>query len=50
MKYTKKQRLDIAKRVYNWEIIIEEATVKYDFNPSSVKSYLCPYRTEIGLS
>ena len=40
MKYTKEQRLDIAKRVYDGELTVEEAAVKYDLNPSSVKGYL----------
>ena len=42
MKYTKEQRLDIAKRVYDGELTVEEAAVKYDLNPSSVKGYLRP--------
>lgn len=29
MKYTKEQRLDIAKRVYDGELTVEEAAVKY---------------------
>ena len=28
MKYTKEQRLDIAKRVYDGELTVEEAAVK----------------------
>ena len=44
MKYTKEQRLDIAKPVYDGE-----AAVKYDLNPSSVKGYLRLYRAETGL-
>lgn len=49
MKYTKEQRLDIAKRVYDGELTVEEAAVKYDLNPSSVKGYLRLYRAETGL-
>lgn len=49
MKYTREQRLDIAKRVYNKELTVEEAAVKYDLNPSSVKGYLRLYRAETGL-
>ncbi len=49
MKYTKKQRLDIAKRVYDGELTVEEAAVKYELNPSSVKGYLRLYRAETGL-
>lgn len=40
---------DIAKRVYDGELTVEEAAVKYDLNPSSVKGYLRLYRAETGL-
>ncbi len=49
MKYTREQRLDIAKRVYDGELTVEEAAVKYELNPSSVKGYLRLYRAETGL-
>ncbi len=49
MKYTREQRLDIAKRVYDGELTVEEAAVKYQLNPSSVKGYLRLYRAETGL-
>lgn len=49
MKYTREQRLDIAKHVYDGELTIAEAAVKYDLNPSSVKGYLRVYRAETGL-
>ena len=49
MKYTKEQRLDIAKRVYDGELTVEEAAVKYKLNPSSVKGCLRLYRAETGL-
>ena len=49
MKYTREQRLDIAKRVYGGELTVEEAAVKYGPNPSSVKGYLRLYRAETGL-
>lgn len=48
MKYTKEQRLDIAKRVYDHELTVSEAAVKYDLNPASVKNYLSLYRAETG--
>ena len=38
MKYTKEQRLDIAKRVYDGELTVEEAAVKYDLNPSRTRT------------
>ncbi len=40
MKYTKDERLDIAKRIYDRELTVEEAAVKYDLNPSTIKGYL----------
>lgn len=49
MKYTREQRLDIAKRVYDGELTVEKAAVKYDLNPSSVKGYVRLYRAETGL-
>ena len=49
MKYTREQRLDIAKRVYDGELTVEEAAVMYQLNPSSVKGYLRLYRAETGL-
>lgn len=49
MKYTKEQRLDIARRVYDGELTVEESAVKYELNPSSVKGYLRLYRAETGL-
>ena len=49
MKYTREQRLDIAKRVYYGELTVEEAAVMYQLNPSSVKGYLRLYRAETGL-
>lgn len=49
MKYTKEQRLDIAKHVYDGEMTIAEEAVKYELYPSSVKGYLRLYRAETGL-
>ena len=49
MKYTREQRLDIARRIYDGEMTVEEAAVKYHLNPSSVKGYLRLYRAETGL-
>ena len=49
MKYTREQRLDIAKRVYDGKLTVEEAAVMYQLNPSSVKGYLRLYRAETGL-
>ncbi len=49
MKYSREQRMDIARRVYDRELTVEEAAVEYDLNPSSVKGYLRLYRAETGL-
>ncbi len=49
MKYTREQRLDIAKRVYDGELTVEEAAVRYELNPFSVKGCLRLYRAETGL-
>lgn len=49
MKYTREQRLDIVRCVYDGELTVEEAAVKYEPNPSSVKGYLRLYRAETGL-
>lgn len=38
MKYTKEQRLDIARHVYDEDLTVEEAAVKYELNPSSMNS------------
>ena len=32
MKYTREQRLDIAKHVYDGELTVAEAAVKYELN------------------
>lgn len=49
MKYIREQRLDIARCVYDGELTVAEATVKYELSPSSVKGYLRLYRSEAGL-
>lgn len=49
MKYTKEERLDIAKRVYDREMTVSEAAIKFDISPDTVKGYLRLYRTQTGL-
>ncbi len=44
MKYTKEERMEIARRVYDGEITVAGAAVHYELNPSSVKGYLRLYR------
>lgn len=46
MKYTREQRLDIAKHVCDGELTVAEAAVKYELHPSSVKGYLRLYCAE----
>ncbi len=41
MKYTKEQRLDIARQVYNKELTVEEAAVRYPKTPVSKNSSSC---------
>ncbi len=49
MKYTKEERLEIARRVYDGEITTAAAAVHYELNPSNVKGYLRLYREVNGL-
>lgn len=49
MKYTEEQSLDIAKHVYDRDLTVEEAAVKYDLSVSSVEKYLRLYRAKMGL-
>ncbi len=49
MKYTKEERMEIARRVYDGEITVAGAAVHYELNPSSVKGYLRLYREVNGL-
>jgi transposase len=49
MKYTKEQRMDIAKRVYDEDLTVAEAAAKYNLDPSTIKYYLRLYREETGL-
>lgn len=48
MKYTEEQRLDIAKHVYDRDLTVEEAAVKYDLSVSSIEKYLRLYRAKMG--
>ncbi len=49
MKYTKEERMEIARRVYDGEITVAGAAVNYELNTSSVKGYLRLYREVNGL-
>jgi len=38
MKYTRKQRLDIARRVYDGELTVEEAAARYELSLRSIRT------------
>lgn len=44
MKYTKEQRLDIGKQIYDGELTRYEAAEKYDINDQTARSYMRMYR------
>lgn len=44
MKYTKEERLDIGRKVYEREFTVDAAAVKFVLNPSSIKGYMRLYR------
>ena len=46
MKYTKEQRLDIGRRIYEGEISRYDATVEYDIGSDTARSYMRLYRDE----
>ena len=43
-KYSKEERLEIGKKVYNKEIKINQAAIKYNINPYTVSDYMREYR------
>ncbi len=49
MKYTKQERMDIARRVYSGELTVAAAAVQYALDISTIKGYLRLYRAENGL-
>ena len=44
MKYTKEQRLDIGRRIYNGEITRYQAAEEYDINDQTARAYMRMYR------
>ena len=46
MKYTKEQRLDIGRRIYNGEISKYYAAVQYDISHQTARDYMRLYRNE----
>ena len=49
MKYTKEQRLDIGRRIYNGEINKYQAAEYYDISWHSARNYASEYRVENSL-
>lgn len=50
MKYTKEQRLDIGRRIYDGEITKYEAAKQYDIGFSTARDYMRMYRDENQLT
>lgn len=46
MKYTREQRLDIGRRIYEGEFSRFEAASEYDISPDTARSYMRLYRHE----
>ena len=46
MRYTKEQRLDIGRRIYNGELTKYEAAKQYDISHSTARDYMKMYRDE----
>ena len=46
MRYTKEQRLDIDRRIYNGELTKYEAAKQYDISHSTARDYMKMYRDE----
>ena len=46
MKYTKEQRLDIGRRIYDGEITKYDAAVQYDISHQTARDYMRLYRNE----
>lgn len=44
MKFTKEQRLDIGRQIYDGELTIYEAADRFDINPFTARDYLRLYR------
>ena len=49
MKYTKEQRLDIGRRIYDGEITKYEAATQYDISHQTARDYMRLYRDEYHL-
>lgn len=49
VKYTKAERLDIGRRVYNGEMTTLEAVAKFGVGRTSIENYIRAYRISNGL-
>lgn len=47
---TKEERLAIAKRIYNGELTLQEASAQYDLPKTTIKNWLSQYKESIGVS
>ena len=50
MKYTKEERLDIGRRIYDGEITKFQAAAYYGISDSAARDYMRLYRDTNGLS
>ena len=50
MKYTKEQRLDIGRRIYDGELTRYEATEEYEISDETARNYMRQYRNANRLS
>ena len=50
MKYTKEERLDIGRRIYDGEITKYQAAEKYGIGEQTARSYMRMYRDANGLA
>lgn len=50
MKYTKEERLDIGRRIYQGELTLAAAAVKYDVNPYTARDYFRLYKASNNIA
>lgn len=49
MSYTREERLDIGKRIYNNELSKSDAAIKYSISEGTARDYMRLYRDVNGL-
>ena len=50
MKYTKEERLDIGRRIYQGEFTLAEAAIHYEIDYYTARVYLRLYKAAINVS